>query len=201
MSEQASLDQQVWNLRSAQPFAAWRDGFTREELDTIVDYGEKQRHEKATIEDEGRLEVTDHIRVTRLAWIPHDPETNWVYDRLWRIGYHLNLNTYRFDLSGISERLQYTIYESAEGGHYDWHIDRSTTAPMPRKLSLVLQLSDPADYEGCSLEIRAANNIDVAPLERGTVIAFPTYVLHRVTPIQRGRRASLVSWISGPLLR
>lgn len=72
---------------------------------------------------------------------------------------------------------------------------------MPRKLSLVLQLSDPGDYEGCALEIRAGSNIDVAPLERGAVIAFPAYVLHRVTPIRSGRRTSLVSWISGPLLR
>lgn len=195
------MDQQDWIIRSAQPFAVWQNGFSGEELDAIIAYGEKQRHEKGAIERSGQLEAAEPIRVTRLAWIPNNAETNWIYDRLWRIGYHLNAKTWRFDLTAIAEKLQYTIYETDEGGHYDWHTDTVITAPMPRKLSLSLQLSDPADYDGCALEVRANNNIDIAPIERGAVIAFPSYVLHRVTPIARGRRASLVSWITGPLLR
>jgi len=70
--------------------------------------------------------------------------------------------------------------------------------PSPRKLSLSLQLSDPVEYEGCVLELHAANSIEAAPLERGTVIAFPSYILHRVSPILSGRRRSLVAWFSGP---
>jgi PKHD-type hydroxylase len=197
----AALDQNVWHRRSVQPFAVWLKGFNGDELDTITAHGEKLAQEKATIEDRGRLEVSDNIRVTRTGWIVHNPETSWIYDRLWRIGYHLNQTSYRLDLSGLSEQLQYTVYESSEAGHYDWHVDHTTMTPTPRKLSLVLQLSDPADYEGCALEIRAANSIEPAPMERGAVIAFPSYVLHRVTPIVTGRRRSLVSWISGPLLR
>jgi PKHD-type hydroxylase len=196
-----NVDEQDWIIRSAQPFAVWQNGFSADELDAIVALGERQRQEKGVIEHKGQLEAADDIRVTRLAWISHNPDTNWIYDRLWRIGYHLNLKAWRFDLTAIAETLQYTIYETDEGGHYDWHTDNITTVPMPRKLSLSLQLSDPAEYDGCALEVRAANNIDVAPMERGAVIAFPSYVLHRVTPIARGRRASLVSWISGPLLR
>lgn len=195
------LDQQDWIARSAQPFAVWQNGFAAHELDAIVALGESGRHEQAVIEDQGRREAADDIRVTRLSWIAHNPATDWIYDRLWRIGYHLNLQTWRFDLTGIAETLQYTIYETEAGGHYDWHTDAITTTPVPRKLSLVLQLSDPAAYDGCALQLRAANNIDAAPIERGAVIAFPSYVLHRVTGIGRGRRASLVSWISGPLLR
>ena len=195
------MDDPDWIARSAQPFAVWQNGFSAEELDAIIAYGERQRHGQGSVERKGQLEAVQSIRVTRLAWIPNNSQTNWIYDRLWRIGYHLNLKAWRFDLTAIAETLQYTIYETDEGGHYDWHTDNITTAPMPRKLSLSLQLSDPAAYDGCALEVRAANNIDVAPVERGAVIAFPSYVLHRVTPIARGRRASLVSWISGPLLR
>ncbi|HUO02673.1 MAG TPA: 2OG-Fe(II) oxygenase [Rhizomicrobium sp.] len=195
------MDQQDWIVRAAQPFAVWQNGFTPEELDTIAAYGETRRQEKGVIERKGQMEAADPIRVTRLAWIANNPDTSWIYDRLWRIGYHLNLKTWRFDLTGISETLQYTIYETDEGGHYDWHTDTIVTAPMPRKLSLSLQLSDPADYDGCVLEVRANNSVDAAPVERGAVIAFPSYVLHRVTPVARGRRASLVSWISGPLFR
>lgn len=197
----AALDQKVWHSRSVQPFAVWLNGFNNDELDAITTYGETLAREKATIENRGRSEISDNVRVTRTAWIAHNPDTNWIYDRLWRIGYHLNQTSYRLDLSGVSEELQYTIYKSSEAGHYDWHVDHTTMTPMPRKLSLVLQLSDPADYEGCALEIRAANSIEAAPPAWGSVIAFPSYVLHRVTPILTGRRRSLVSWISGPLLR
>jgi PKHD-type hydroxylase len=201
VTEADTLDQKAWHRRSVQPFAVWNKGFTSEELDAIIATGENLTHQDATIEEDGRLSVADHVRVTRTAWMAHNPETNWIYEKLWRIGYHLNQAIYRLDLSGISEQLQYTIYESTEGGHYDWHVDHSTMTPSPRKLSLSLQLSDPSEYEGCALELRAANNIDTAPMERGTVIAFPSYVLHRVTPILKGTRRSLVSWISGPLLR
>ena len=195
------MDEKDWIIRAAQPFAVWQDGFTPGELDAIIALGEKQRQEQGAIERKGQMEASAPIRVTRLSWIPNNPDTNWIYDRLWRIAWHLNQKTWRFDLTAIAETLQYTIYETDEGGHYDWHSDTIITAPMPRKLSLSLQLSDPADYDGCALEVRANNNADVAPVERGAVIAFPSYMLHRVTPIARGRRASLVAWISGPLFR
>ena len=193
------MDQKVWHSRSVQPFAVWNKGFSNEELDAIIAYGEKLTHQKATIADGGQ--AADAVRITRMAWMAHNPETNWIYEKLWRIGYHLNQAIYRLDLTGLSEQLQYTVYESGEGGHYDWHVDHSTMTPMPRKLSISLQLSDPGDYEGGALELRAANSAETAPMERGAVIAFPSYVLHRVTPVTRGTRRSLVAWISGPLLR
>ena len=195
------MDQQVWHRRSVQPFAVWLKGFTAEELDFITAYGEKLEQEKAKIEDHWREGVKDHVRVTRTAWIRHNPQTAWIYDKLFRIAYHLNQTIYRLDITGLTEQLQYTVYEAAEGGHYDWHVDHTTITPMPRKLSLSLQLSDPVDYEGCALELHAANSIEAAPRERGTVIVFPSYVLHRVSPILSGRRRSLVAWVSGPLLR
>jgi PKHD-type hydroxylase len=66
---------------------------------------------------------------------------------------------------------------------------------------LSLQLSDAADYDGCELEVRGGNEIDVAPRERGALIAFPANVLHRVTPLTRGVRKSLVIWAAGPEFR
>jgi PKHD-type hydroxylase len=201
MTDVDASDLKAWHRRSVQPFAVWEKGFTSKELDAITAFGEKLTHQQATIEQDDKLAVAGHVRITRTAWIAHTPESDWIYQKLWRIGYHLNQAIYRLDLSGLSEQLQYTVYESGEGGHYDWHVDHSTITPAPRKLSLSLQLSDPAEYEGCALELRAANSAETAPMERGTVIAFPSYVLHRVTPVTKGTRRSLVAWISGPLLR
>jgi PKHD-type hydroxylase len=64
-----------------------------------------------------------------------------------------------------------------------------------------LQLSDGASYDGCDLEIRAAHPIDIALRERGVLIAFRANALHRVTPITRGVRKSLVVWAAGPEFR
>jgi PKHD-type hydroxylase len=66
-----------------------------------------------------------------------------------------------------------------------------------RKLSLTVQLSDPAHYEGGVLQFMLNQKIVDAPKERGTVIVFPSFMMHRVTPVERGVRRSLVGWVSG----
>jgi len=74
--------------------------------------------------------------------------------------------------------------------YFDWHIDYgrdpSDPAQEPRKITLSLQLSDAASYDGCDLEVRAAHLVDVAPRQRGALVAFRANALHRVTPITRG---------------
>jgi PKHD-type hydroxylase len=66
-----------------------------------------------------------------------------------------------------------------------------------RKLSLVCQLSDPSEYEGGELQINTGE-IFTPEKQKGTVILFPSYLLHRVTPVTKGTRRSLVLWIEGP---
>jgi PKHD-type hydroxylase len=69
---------------------------------------------------------------------------------------------------------------------------------VQRKLSISVQLSDPSQYDGCELQFQAGNAIETAPRERGSVIAFPAYVLHRITPCTRGTRKAIVAWTTGP---
>lgn len=79
--------------------------------------------------------------------------------------------------------------------------DNSDPGQEPRKITRSLQLSEPDAYDGCELEVRAAHLIDVAPRRRGTLVAFRANALHRVTPITRGTRKSLVAWAAGPEYR
>ena len=62
-------------------------------------------------------------------------------------------------------------------------------------------MNDPSSYDGCDLQFHAATQIDTAARIRGAPIAFPSYVLHRGTPIMRGIRKSVVAWITGPQFR
>jgi len=181
-----------------EPFTTWDGAFTAPELDSIVAYGDELRRAEASVMESADT-GQDSVRVTRISWIEQSHETNWLFQKLVGATSSINQQAYRYDLSAL-ESLQYTVYLAGDGSRYDWHVDHGRT-PRRRKLSLVLQLSAPADYEGCELQIYASSQMDTAPKTRGTLIAFPSYTLHRVTPITAGVRKSLVMWCSGPRFR
>jgi PKHD-type hydroxylase len=181
-----------------EPFTTWDGAFTPSELDAIVAYGDALRQAEATLLDSADSPDSSY-RNTRISWIEQSQETLWIFQKLVGATSTINQQAYHFDLAAL-ESLQYTVYLAGEGSHYGWHVDHGRT-PRRRKLSLVLQLSAPTDYEGCDLQIYASSQIDTAPKTRGTLIAFPSYTLHRVTPITAGIRKSLVMWCSGPRFR
>lgn len=177
------------------PFVVWEGALSSEEADAITDYGDRLIHQKAEIAA-GR-EGIDDIRITQLAWIEPDAAMTPFYGRIAEIVRQLNQRFYRFALTGL-ENFQYTVYHGSQGGHYDWHIDYGRQSARPRKISLSIQLSDPADYEGCELQFQVDSKPVAAPRSRGTLIAFPAFFLHRVTPVLSGTRKSLVVWATGP---
>ena len=182
------------------PVLVWRDLFTPRELDAIEAQGEALAPIRAGIAGLGDA-VTAQSRVTRVGWMERNPATEWLYARLEGLVLRLNGQFYGFDLYGLVEAFQYTIYDGAEGGHYDWHVDMGGQDVEPRKISLSLQLTEASAYTGCDLEIEAGKGTYRAERARGTLIAFPSYVLHRVSPIEAGIRKSLVIWASGPRFR
>jgi PKHD-type hydroxylase len=185
------------------PFATWQGIFGAEELDALERYGDGLRHQQAALTGD-KAGYNQAIRITRVAWIERNAQTNQFYQRMQEIVLQLNRKFFHYDLSGLAP-MQYAIYNGSEQGHFDWHTDygreKGHEQHEPRKLSLSLQLSDGADYQGGELQAQVRSKVDVAPKARGTVIAFPSYVLHRVTPITAGVRKSLVVWALGPEYR
>jgi PKHD-type hydroxylase len=175
------------------PWAFWDQAFTPEECQKIIDYAEQFEKKDAGISNQS--ELNSKIRESKVVWITPDSEIKWVYQRLTDIIMKLNEDYFRFDLFGFIEGFQFTEY-NAPSGHYGKHIDSMFNGTV-RKLSFVLQLSDPKDYEGGELRIHLNDTPDVMKKERGTVVAFPSPTLHEVTPITEGRRYSLVGWITG----
>ena len=82
-----------------------------------------------------------------------------------------------------------------------WHQDYGGPLSISRKLSLVVQLSDPFEYEGGNLQIKTGQEEQNVRKQRGLIVAFPSYVLHQVTPVTTGSRQSLVAWVSGPAFK
>lgn len=185
----------------ALPFIALPNAFSPAEVDEIVRIGDAHAAAKATLLGVPQQAQYDLIRVTETAWLVPNAELRWLYDKMGAIVRAFNEEFFQFELAGFSDPFQYTIYRASEGAHYDWHADHGAKSPTPRKLSLSVQLSDAAAYEGCDLQTRTGKEPIPTPRERGTVIAFPSYVLHRVTPITAGMRKSLVAWAVGPRLK
>jgi PKHD-type hydroxylase len=105
---------------------------------------------------------------------------------------------YEFELGSFEAALQYVRY--AVGGHSGWHADCGMEQTASRKLSLSVQLTDPAEYDGGVLEFLPGGRPQLGGT-RGCVIAFPAFLAHRVTPVVRGSRSALVAWIHGPPFR
>ena len=173
--------------------------FTEQELEQIIEVGESQPKIKATtVGEDISLEVSDY-RVSDIAWLSNNPKTSWVYDRIADLAIKANSEMWNFDIWDFQDDLQYTSYYG-NGGHYDWHADLGVGISN-RKLSVVLQLSNPDEYEGGELQMNTGGSILNVPKEKGLICFFPSFVLHRVTPLSSGLRRSLVTWLCGANLR
>ncbi len=142
------------------------------------------------------------IRRAEIAWLDDIAQAGWVMDRMMAVVAQSNRENFAFDLSDFGESPQVARYGAERAGHFDWHSDIGAgTWAAKRKLTIVVQLSDPADYQGGTLELRPDSNVAEAPRSRGTAIIFPSFVLHRVTPVTLGTRWSLTLWSHGPAFR
>ena len=129
------------------------------------------------------------VREVSLRWTP---ETEWLYGRLAGAVDRCNQEVFGFDLRDFNEELAVVDYR--EGDFYDWHLDLGANAGS-RKLSVSVALSEPDDYEGGGLTFPGLP-FDRVP--RGNAIVFPSFLLHGVQPVTRGRRCALLAWIGGP---
>ncbi len=183
---------------------AWRkDAFAPHELDAII------RIANSCEMTRGRLSHGSWIsgqkpeaqfRNADVQFLFPNGLTSWIFQRLTMVVNEMNEGFFGFDLNGFDQGLQLTRYSSEDEQHYDWHIDRGMGTGN-RKLSLTLQLSDPDDYEGGELQLRFGKEPMTVSKERGKITFFPSYTMHRVTPVTKGTRYSLVAWVSGPAFK
>lgn len=182
--------------------------FDADECDRILEIGASLLPDTAGLESDDGPVADGAIRRASIAWLRRDHDSEWIHQRLESVCDDAN-ERYRFDLAGFDEDLQFTTYDEP-GAFYTWHQDGLDGPVAHRKLSLVVQLSDPTAYEGADLELFQVT-ADLVEDElrkfrqltrrRGTAVVFPAFEYHRVTPLLSGARHSLVSWASGPPFR
>jgi PKHD-type hydroxylase len=180
------------------PYVWWDGAFTEDELNWLQSQA-KNSTQPAAVGSEGPT-VDISVRRSRVSWLTNTPNTSWIYDKLAHIVTELNTQFYNFDITGFGDALQLTTYDHLDHGTYGWHQDYNSRT-ISRKLSLTVQLTDPSEYDGGELQIFTSKIPDSVPKQRGLVAVFPSYVMHQVTPVTRGSRQSLVTWISGPAFK
>ena len=177
------------------PYYYFESAITEEFCDLIISQGKNNQHWQALINSDG--EQDGSMRRGKVAWM----EDGWVSKVL--NAYVEQANKYanwNFVLDD-KERVQFATYNKQD--FYGFHRDCDIVQPKYRKLSVTVQLSDPETYKGGDLFIRhfwGETNlpIDEQLKSRGTVIVFPSLLLHSVTRVIKGTRHSLVQWYSGP---
>jgi PKHD-type hydroxylase len=183
--------------------ATVRGYFTPRECERIVALGKSQLAHDATImtPEAAGPTIDRSKRSNSVTWFKQgDAATQALQAKLGRLVQDVNKDVYHFDLAGFGEALQFTLYESI-CDTYTWHQDLGIGNTSTRKLSVIVQLSDPATYRGCDLQIYKEGEPAAVERNQGTVLIFPAWTLHRVTPLEEGVRYSLVAWISGEPFR
>ena len=181
--------------RIFEPYVWKDDVFSQDELDRLQSLAQNASID-AHVGSRESGAVVKEVRRSQVNWLAKSSDTAWVFERLAHAGAQLNARFFGFDLTGFGEPLQMTNYDSSEHGMYGWHQDFN--AQISRKLTLVVQLSDPSQYEGGNLEVLTGGSPLRVRKQRGLLAAFPAWTLHQVTPVSQGNRQSLVAWISGP---
>jgi PKHD-type hydroxylase len=171
------------------------DALTAEELMWIENLVKLYPYQDATISNDSTVE--DAVRKSKIKWITLDEKSHWLYEKLALLSHHCNMDKWKFNLHSIIDHIQYTEYHD-NGGHYTWHMDIGPEGMNHRKVSITIQLSSPDEYEGGELQLLAHDN-NHKPMEKkkGAAVLFPSFLVHRVTPVTKGIRKSLVLWVGG----
>ena len=195
ISERAARSGGGWYLNNAPIDSwAWFDLFTPDECDSIIRIATRQ----GLVSGETAERAGQSLRNSNLTFLHPSGHTDWMFRRLSNAIATTN-QFFGFDLISLNEGIQFSEY-TAPDGNYDWHVDAGPGTSV-RKLSLTVQLTDPNEYEGGELELNPDGQPVTMDTTRGRAVAFPSWTLHRVKPVTRGVRHSLVVWVAGPAFR
>ena len=185
---------------------------SKEECERLLNYCIKNTNfTEATVLKKGEYDIDSQsqgrndpsIRKTDIAFVSPDyKEDNQVNEIAWHFLGEANKMLFNYKIKSF-QPVQFARYR--DGGHYKWHQDSTGIRPdgETRKLSLTFSLSDPKDYEGGYLEFYGGEKpmdekIVKDIRDKGSIVVFDSRDYHRVTPVTKGTRYSIVCWSVGP---
>jgi len=188
-----------------QEWAYWVNCVSHIDCDAVTSLALKLPEHQPTLGFNSGTTDND-MRRSVLRWIDvaKNPEFTNIYDIMWKTMIRVNHDFFNFNVTKLPP-MQFTEYDESYLGEYKMHQDVFWVNPgtTHRKISLVLQLTDPSEYEGGDLLFHHTGfpptDGDMKEMKKkGTVIAFPSFLFHQLTPVTKGKRRSLVAWFEGP---
>ena len=173
--------------------------FTPNQCKMIIDAGHQFSQEEAKVGGGKDGKHDTKKRVTTISWIPFKklPQMYKVIENQLSI---VNLNHFMFDGVRLTEPAQFTVYHKK--GFYDWHMDLNAFGKQGqnpiRKISMTCLLSDPSEFTGGELTFSEMGDTKPLDLKQGQAIFFASFLRHKVAPVKKGIRKSLVMWFGGP---
>lgn len=181
--------------------AYWENFLTDEEINTLLASPEWLNLDDAKVE---YSLLNKEARTAKIAWARPCEKTQFIWDKIVHVIADVNRRYFHYDLTEFSDPPQLGLYsgESNRSDFYEWHIDaqgNTNIHTLPRKLSVSILLDDPAEFDGGNLQVKVVND-DVVNLEqkKGRAWFFSSHTLHRVSPVTKGVRRSIVIWCAGP---
>jgi PKHD-type hydroxylase len=191
------------NIPGKDHLAYWEGFLSDEDINLLLAQPEWLHLQSGCIGGGGKSAVDESVRSSEIAWIGMKPEVIHIWEKLANAVAEVNRQFFHFDLTGFHEPMQLGLYTEDKQGHYNWHTDAAPTdGHAPRKLSMAMLLCNPEEFEGGEFQVKT-NTDEAQTLEckKGRAWFFPSYTLHRVAPVTKGMRRSLVLWIGGPAFR
>lgn len=193
-----------FNSPGKDDFCWWENFLTEQDINYILARPEWHEQNTAGIGYGATEQVDKNRRRTNISWMEVDGKNAHIWQKIHDAVWNVNSKFFQFDLTGFYESAQLGTYTQNDLGYYDWHADATLAGnnSPPRKLSMCLLLSDPSEFEGGELQLKVGSDeIQTLEQKRGRAWFFPSWTLHRVTPVTKGNRRSLVLWIGGPAFR
>jgi PKHD-type hydroxylase len=172
--------------------------FTPLQCKMVIEAGREEPRNDAQVGSDQGIKggvIDTKTRTSHISWIPFSkmPE---MYKQIEKTMLQTNGNHFGFESMRITEMAQYTEYP--EGGFYDWHVDNDVNCenePPVRKISMTCLLSPENEFEGGDLELIKPGQ--AVKLKQGQAAFFASFIQHRVAPVTKGVRRSLVMWFGG----
>lgn len=180
--------------------------FDQKTCEEIITLGKSLPMQQAALGLNATVHEDQQIRRSKIAFIENgDWRFQALFDHLWKSAISANSDFFNFHITKL-DFIQFAEYDSSYQGEYKEHHDVFWVNDDPfyhRKLSCVIQLSDPSTYEGGNLEISGADNPpDPNELRnQGSIIYFPSFMPHKANPVTSGTRYSIAAWFEGPKWR
>ena len=157
------------------------------------------------VDTPGKIKLKDDVRRSEIHWMVNEKYKDDLvplYVELTAKMREVNFQYWNWIIDSW-DAFQYTEYDESYKGHYDWHIDygyKEVDQPLSRKISFSLGISDKNDYEGGELVTKTSENDIPIKLDKGEIFIFPSWMLHKVTPVTKGKRKVVVGWGIGPVV-